>query len=647
MASDSGHELKLISLLSQLVSLEDSGPEVIILVITQIISLVSSMGMDSQPKPESELMSLITQSVSIFNSMDLDLQPDPLRKLISFISQNLGSEQKMVVHDSELMTMAGQNLALKPEPELESLIHQIFSLVISMYSKSTKFISLCPQIQVRFENGKFHHVIEQVSCNSNDKWNCLPLNWDKFRLVGEDATLFFCRGCNGENHKEYAKASFEIKHNLHPKHSLQLVLSHHYGRTRECYCCDEYLNELFYYCSACDLAINLACVEKPPVLSIDHPKWHEHTLALFPRYTSLTCDICALADSNSPFYLCSPCGFAIHQKCTSLPHVIRISRHHHRISFTHSFHQGDWSCGVCRRKMDNDYGGYSCTKEDCLFAAHSKCATQRNVWDSVELEGELDEEEKQVEAPFERICDGIIQHFIHQHHHLKLDCNTYTDYDKNMICQACVRPTFSGNIYSCLECDHFLLHVACANLSRNRHHPIHPHLLTLVIGYDSVINPTKPCSACPWSYTAGYFYQCSEEECDFRLHVQCAIMSEPLFYDSHMHPLFLTSKPEEERICSVCKESGHCSTNETFNCIDCDFTLCFKCATVPQRAINMYDKHVLIYEKEISGGITHWCEECERKIEQGVRFYICYECCVSVHAGCMLGVDLYTMPGSS
>ena len=83
--------------------------------------------------------------------------------------------------------------------------------------------------------------------------------------------------------------------------------------------------------------MNIVCVDKPPVLFMDCPKWHEHTLALFPRKASLTCDLCALTHSNCPFYICPQCDFVAHHSCISLHRVIKISRHHHRLSYTSSF----------------------------------------------------------------------------------------------------------------------------------------------------------------------------------------------------------------------------------------------------------------------------------------------------------------------
>ncbi|CAH8272861.1 unnamed protein product [Arabidopsis lyrata] len=546
------------------------------------------MDLHLQQKLESEFMSLITQAISVFDSMDLDPEVSPLSELISLISQIISTDS-----DSDR--------------KLDSI-----------NSKLGRFISLCPQLRVNLKKGKFH-VSEYFP--PRGKWHCLPGNWVKFKFKGEDATYFGCRGCNGKNHEEYEQVRDEIKYHLHRKHSLQLVFFSE-GKERKCYCCEE------------DLQMTIRSG-----MSI-------YTLALFPRHAFLTCNLCALADSNSPLYMCPPCDFVVHLRCIDLPRVIRISRHHHRISFTSSFDQGRLSCGVCQRNIDNDYWGYSCIKDGCSYAAHSKCATQRNVWDGKELEGEPEEEIEEIE-PFVKICDGIIQHFSHQHHHLRLDDNTNRDYDENKECQACIRPIYFGNFYSCMQCD-FILHEEYANLSRQIYHPIHPHMLTL--GYDNIVDHEAMCAAYPSLWTDGFFYECGKEGCDFKLPVQFATISEPLVHESHMHPLFLTSKPEEEpRRCSVCKESRYARTNEIFNCIECDFALCFVCATLPQKVRYNHDKHVLIlsYGEETST-MTYWCEICEETIDPTKQFYVCDEyCCLTLHIKCLLGWDLYMKPGSS
>lgn len=190
-----------------------------------------------------------------------------------------------------------------------------------------------------------------------------------------------------------------------------------------------------------------------------------------------------------------------------------------------------------------------------------------------------------------------------------------------------------------------ILYEECANLSRKIYHPIHPHLLTLWYGEGDIT-----CSVCLSMGIDGFFYECDRGKClrSFHLHMQCATISEPLVHGSHMHSLFLTSKPEEEaRICSVCKSIQR----ETFNCIvECDYALCFKCANnLPPKVRYKHDKHILTlsYGKETSN-MNYWCEVCEGKINPKGRFYVCDENCgVTLHIECLLGHDLYMKPGSS
>ncbi|CAA7023913.1 unnamed protein product [Microthlaspi erraticum] len=271
-------ESKLVSLITRLISSEDNIDSEPIMhskvqfqsYVIQIISLLRSTDLDSQPNPESsEFMSLVTQAISLFNSMDVDAQPKPL-ELISLISLLISSpDSKDSEQMPDFMLLIEKTLNLEPEPELVSLMHQIFSLVVNSKWKK-KLICLSPQIEISYQYGKFH--IDEVDWRFGNKWNCLPLNWEKFRLTGEDATHFLCRGCNGQSHKEYNKALVEMKHTLHRKQPLQLVLLYAFGSTRECYCCDEDLRGVILYCSTCDFAMNFSCAGKEPVLSIDHPK---------------------------------------------------------------------------------------------------------------------------------------------------------------------------------------------------------------------------------------------------------------------------------------------------------------------------------------------------------------------------------------
>ncbi|KAH0874895.1 hypothetical protein HID58_072257, partial [Brassica napus] len=91
-----------------------------------------------------------------------------------------------------------------------------------------------------------------------------------------------------------------------------------------------------------------------------------------------------------------------HTYCVYHPYVIRISRHHHRVSFTSSPPSKKLICGVCRRKVDSSYGAYACNKCDDYFV-HTKCALRKDLWDGKELEG-IPEEPEMVVEPLERLA---------------------------------------------------------------------------------------------------------------------------------------------------------------------------------------------------------------------------------------------------
>ncbi|CAL9237844.1 unnamed protein product [Arabidopsis halleri] len=128
--------------------------------------------------------------------------------------------------------------------------------------------------------------------------------------------------------------------------------------------------------------------------------------------------------SNFPFhcltYVCLGCDFVAHDDCMYSPHIIKISRHHHRISYTPSLRSQEWSCGVfCRKSIDGDYGAYTCHKCNA-YAVHSRftkslfSCSRKHVWDGRDLEGvpEKDDTTKDVES-FKRTSKGVILHFLH------------------------------------------------------------------------------------------------------------------------------------------------------------------------------------------------------------------------------------------
>ncbi|XP_010425365.1 PREDICTED: uncharacterized protein LOC104710451 [Camelina sativa] len=463
-------------------------------------------------------------------------------------------------------------------------------------------------------------------------------------------SYYTCLECEEKFHKECVESPLEIKHPSHPFHSLRLY-SHPMHMV--CVCCGRLVSNMFYHCATCDLSMDPICAMKTIPFVLDHPKSHPHPLTFFPTQASLVCNICALVKKLDPTYICIQCVFVIHKDCLGYPHVIRISRHQHRISYTSSLPSGKLSCGVCRHQVDNNYGAYSCKKCDDYFV-HSICAFHRNVWDGKELEG-VSEQDDIIDdgEPFERIVDGIILHPYHNHY-LRLEISRV--YDENKYCRGCALPIYEGQFYSCIECD-FILHESCANAPRVKRHPLHPHPLTLNVATKELGNNEGiyHCSVCGRNGT-GFFYDHHVGEGRFRLDLRCASIIEPFEYECHKHPLFIASELEKKVRCQTCKGKSY----SKLYCMECDYVICFRCVTFPYKVRYKHDSHFLrICDGKKATDEPDWCEICEGKIEEvkerespwderkEMRYYKCNECCTTLHVECLLGRDMYMKPSFS
>nr|VDD53037.1 unnamed protein product [Brassica oleracea] len=454
---------------------------------------------------------------------------------------------------------------------------------------------------------------------------------------------YWCDKCCLAYHKECLEPPRQIKVLYHPKHPLQRHYISIYDvrdRMIMCHCCGECPDDesLYYRCSICDFNLHTVCAIKQNILSIHYPKRHDHTLIYFPRKSSLVCDICALGDEKYFIYICYQCDFVVHKPCIYLPTTIRISRHDHRLSFTPSLpiSNKDWSCGVCRRIVDRNYGEYSCVK-GCNYVVHSKCATRRDLWDGKELEGEPENEYEDLKT-FEEIRDGIIQHFSHPNHHMKLEKES-DKVDEEKSCQACVLPIHEGNVYNCMKCD-FILHETCAHLPRRKWHQLHAHALTIQVNHKG---GTFICHAC-FHHCCGFAYKCSEPHCPFTIDVRCALVSEPFaHYEMHPHPLFLPSE-EGTRMgyCSICERKY-----SLLSCTECSFDICFHCATIPYKVKYISDEHflTLLYEEDVD--IDIYCEICEEEADSDEGYYACKLCGVTLHTTCLLGNNPFIKHGES
>ncbi|KAG7619347.1 DC1 [Arabidopsis suecica] len=421
-------------------------------------------------------------------------------------------------------------------------------------------------------------------------------------------------------------------HSCHPLHPLKLVLTGQLPDYSDgkCRLCEKKIDSpLFYHCSPCNFTLDMRCALNPPSIFFEDSKTHDHQLTLLPRLDSFTCNACGLKGDRSP-YICVQCNFIIHQECLTLPRLININRHDHRVSRTNLLGLVNSVCGVCRQKVDWTWGGYSCQR--CSnYVVHSKCATRKDVWNGKELEGVIEETED-IE-PYVEIDDNTIQHFSHGDHYLKLDDNGVLC-DENKRCSACTHSVCLESFYGCMDCD-FILHQKCAKFPKRKRHVLHNERLTLFTREAGHFW----CNVCG-RISNGFSYQYG----DMKLDVICCSVLEPFVHPSHPdHPLYYIS-PEMEEVCNGCNMSG----TRMLRCIEdgCGFVLCFKCATLPQVLKHRVDDYPLslCYGEKANG--IYWCEICEKKMNPEKWFYTCKDQWASLHTECVVGDFSGLMPGS-
>ncbi|CAA7033845.1 unnamed protein product [Microthlaspi erraticum] len=431
----------------------------------------------------------------------------------------------------------------------------------------------------------------------------------------------------------------EINHPWHPQHPLRIielesisdVICRSCGKQTQEKEEEEAKETRCYGCTTCgDFDVHLDCAKNPPPLVVDQTKIHKHPLTLLPREVSFICNACGTKGKASP-YVCLSCCFMIHIDCINLPRVIRINHHPHRVSHTLSLPSDlKLNCQVCHKGIDSRYGAYSCL-ECPTFHVHVGCATIRNVWDGVELDGVPGE--KTPPPPFNVTSEDRIKHFSHEEHELRRitdDCD-----DHNARCYACNLDVFTEPFYKCVEslCG-FILHEECAKLPRETRSPIHRHTLTL--HYEEVTD-IFPCKSC-CHVSNGFRYSCSQ--CRF-LHFdsKCVSVTERLLRGGHRHPLYFKF---DYRTCCACEQIKLTPVS----CGDCRFALCFECATLPKRIRYKDDAHLLSLNNDgkLSEDLQkNWCDSCETQVNPLKIFYECRSCRTAVHTSCARGGDLRNM----
>ncbi|XP_059436022.1 uncharacterized protein LOC132168942 [Corylus avellana] len=467
---------------------------------------------------------------------------------------------------------------------------------------------------------------------------------------------YSCKMCEFFLHKSCGEQPRELQqHPLHPQHPLILTPTIPHPLKR-CYFCNKYIVVGYSYnCSHRNFNLHLKCASIPFTLK---PEFHDHALKLLRKSLSFTCDACGIKDEHMYSYACTSltCSLMVHRKCAALPLTLKHTSHHHALKLTNSSElQVDQShrrfCHLCVRKVHTNKV-YHCSK--CNFVAHLDCATREGDTDEtfmlefkdkqpLESTGTLKNEDLELDESIDSLPyvvkkmkigeDRIeiaeeIKHVSHEH-----DLKLTEELLNSKKCNGCMHPIFPHPFYSCAQC-RFFLHKSCVELPRKKRHPLHPHLLTLFTEppYNSGVFYCNLCGRDCDRFT----YNC--EKCEFDADVQCSLISDIFTHDVHEHPLILSKAPYNEK-CSCCDYKG-----KVFKCIDCEFTLDLRCATLPRRVRYRYFEQPfkLCYNAEDdSDDNDYYCDICEEKRNPKYGFYYCEDLNFYAHPKCILGKSPY------
>ncbi|KAG2238949.1 hypothetical protein Bca52824_089809 [Brassica carinata] len=444
----------------------------------------------------------------------------------------------------------------------------------------------------------------------------------------DDRFPYKCHLCELSFHKDCAESPTKINYSCHPNHLLKRLTRVPGYTDGKCCLCGSKLHMVFYHCSICNFSVDLDCAKSPPPVTLLDPKAHGHQLTLLPQRI-FVCNACGMSDDPNP-YVCLQCNFMIHRSCRSIPHIIKINRHVHRIRYYQSLNAGDWKCGVCQKEIIWTCGAYSCLKCPGL-AFHAKCATKFGIWDGTEHE-DINEDTTDSDS-YKVIEEGVIKHFTHEKHMLKLK-ESSDAYDECMWCNMCTYPIFSSPFYDCRECDEFIVHQKCAYLPKKIKDPFYMLPMTL----RSKLDKLCICSACHNFFRGSAYGNDDNQVC---LDVRCGSISEPFVHESHPHSLYINYSTGDTN-CNAC---GNKATM-FLSCEECEFGLDIKCSTLPKMVKHKNDTdHLLSLCYGEKGSLKYWCEVCEEDLQPNKWFYSCDYCGITFHIKCTLGDFIWIKPG--
>ncbi|XP_022748046.1 uncharacterized protein LOC111297662 [Durio zibethinus] len=269
-----------------------------------------------------------------------------------------------------------------------------------------------------------------------------------------------------------------------------------------------------------------------------------------------------------------PSNIMIHEKCISLPRIIKITRHHHYMIHNYFFQGKEHKkhdCGVYLCEVKAKYGRYNCLKQDCDFVAHVNCAMEMYV--KIDQVNDQDEGSIQTLATNSSITCVIernehgeamkVKHFNHEH---DLTLGKMIKEDDVKGCDGCML-----SISTCVE------------LPRKTRLWFHQSLTTLINSSDifkcyqckrlcSGSLTKGKCNACGARLEDGA-YKCKDKDCTFALHFARLTLPRVTWHTCDKHMLNLKFHDEnhdpEQYDCDIC-EVKRDPNHWFYHCVICD-----------------------------------------------------------------------------
>ncbi|KAE8723652.1 hypothetical protein F3Y22_tig00012104pilonHSYRG00055 [Hibiscus syriacus] len=328
---------------------------------------------------------------------------------------------------------------------------------------------------------------------------------------------------------------------------------------------------------------------------------------------------------------CSACGDVISDPCFSCApcnyHLHNNCALAPQTISSHPLHPQHSGFSLRERpRLDNRSG--------CSYIVHVNCALEDyRFYEVVERESRCEElygsSSKSTQPSITRVVevseDGEatkIEHFSHEGHCMVLADKMEEETDRR--CDGCMLPV-STLFYYCSESEcHFYLHKNCAELPRVKRHWIDRDTATLNSrSFMWCFLCNRPCS--------GFFYEMGE----LWVCLRCAEVPDVIEFQGHEHLLFYDFKCRER--CNGC--GAYPSEEGAFKCGKCSFTLDFKCLSLPHSVVHKIDEHQLnlTYHDDNDYSKHLRCDICEGKRDRSLWYYCCSICDTSAHPDCILG----------